>query len=315
MRLLTTLVAGAAVVYGGYWFIGQSSVEKASLDAIETYRSEGWTIDYASLETTGFPSRFDTTFSDFHIQSPDGRFGWSAPIFQILALSYSPHKVIAAWPERQNLVVNGIPVTVDSTGMRASAKFGIETTIPLETATLESGAISWSGDFGTITADHLLAALRPSGAVSSYDVWLDAKQLTVPSPNGSEILPLAKIDATLNLSDDIKLRDDVLPRLNGLTLREARVDWEDISFSLSGELVVDNAGYPEGKIIVSTRNMPLVIDKLEDLGVIATDVASTYQNIARSMQSGDGTVELPLSLRSGMLAFGPFPLAALPKLR
>lgn len=315
MRLMTTVLLGASALYGGYWFIGQAGVEKASFAAIETYRDQGWNITFDSLDTVGFPSRFDTTIENISVQSPDGRFGWNAPFFQVFALSYSPHKVIAAWPETQTLTLAGEPVEVTSTGMRASANFGLSTSLPLETATMESGAIMFTGALGTIGADHLIAAIRPAGGVASYDVWLDANQVTLPTIAGTEVLTLGKLDATIELSEEIRLRDERVPVLQGANIRDLRLDWEDMGFSINGEFVVDSSGYPEGRITISARNMPVVIDRLEAAGVIERDVAITYRNVARSLQAREGSVEVPLSMRGGMLAFGPFPLASLPKLR
>lgn len=315
MRVFTTVVASVALVYGGYWFVGQEGVEKAAIAAIETYENEGWTVNYDSLDTVGFPSRFDTKIENLSIRSPNGNFGWDAPNFQIFSLSYSPNKIIAAWPENQTLILGSEPIAIDSTGMRASAHFGLSTSLPLDHATMESGAVSLTGAFGTISADHVLAAIRPTGAVASYDIWLDANQITLPSLTGVEQLNLGKLDATIELSDEIKARDDVLPVLNSAKIRDLRLDWEDMGFSVSGEFVVDGNGFPEGRITISARNMPVVIDRLEAAGVIAPDVAVTYRNVARSMQAREGSVEVPLSMRGGMLAFGPFPLASLPKLR
>ncbi len=315
MRLITTVVIGAAIVYGGYWFVGQAGVEKATTAAIETYRKEGWTITYDDFDTVGFPSRFDTKFANLTVQNPDGTLAWASPNFQVFALSYSPHKIIAAWPESQTLTLGAETIAVDSTGMRASAHFGLSATLPLETATFESGAASFTGSFGTISVDHILAAIRPAGGVATYDVWLDANQITLPNVLSAEMLTLGKLDATLELSDEIKVRDGILPLLNSATIRDARLDWEDMGFALSGEFVVDANGFPEGRITISARNMPVVIERLEASGLIEHDAAATYRNVARSMQAREGSVEVPLSMRGGMLAFGPFPLASLPKLR
>ena len=84
MRPLLILVAILAALYGGYWLVGERQIEARAAQALDDLRAEGWQVDYASLDTSGFPSRFDTTLTDLRIADPSGQVTWSAPFVQAL---------------------------------------------------------------------------------------------------------------------------------------------------------------------------------------------------------------------------------------
>ena len=99
MRRLLVVVLVAALAWGGYWFVGARAVESGLTAWIDQRRAEGWAADYATLNTRGFPNRFDTTITDLQLADPHTGVAWTAPFFQILALSYRPNHVIAVWPD------------------------------------------------------------------------------------------------------------------------------------------------------------------------------------------------------------------------
>ena len=67
MRALFFVVAALAALYGGYWFVGERRVEGGLRQALADLAADGWEVDYASLDTTGFPSRFDTTITGLRL--------------------------------------------------------------------------------------------------------------------------------------------------------------------------------------------------------------------------------------------------------
>lgn len=315
MRLLTGLLTGAAVIYGGYWFAGSTGLEKSAKTALADMTENGWQIDYSSLETIGFPSRFDTTVQDLNVVSPDGMVAWSAPFFQVLALSYRPNNVIAIWPETQSVTLAGEPINIQSTGLRASAHIGVATDLPLETATLESGDLSVSGAFGTATADRSLFAIRPSGEVASYDIWFDAENLKLPENIFSEVLASVVFDTTVGFDNEIRLRGATAGQVQEVAIRDIRLTLQDASIALSGEFDIDAAGYPAGRVTLSVTNYDHIIALGENAGLMAPEAAQTYQNMARSMAQQSDTLEVPLTLRGGTINMGPFPLGPAPRFR
>ena len=101
MKFLLGLVTALAVLYGGYWFVGQRAVERGAAAAFDQMAADGWEATHAGISTIGFPSRFDTTVTAPRLVDMATGVGWEAPWIQVFALSYLPNEVIALFPEEQ----------------------------------------------------------------------------------------------------------------------------------------------------------------------------------------------------------------------
>ena len=98
MRMLLTVILIATAGWSGYWALASSGAKTAFETWFDQRRSEGWVADYGDLTVSGFPNRVDTSFSNISLADPATGIAWTAPFFQILALSYRPNHVIAVWP-------------------------------------------------------------------------------------------------------------------------------------------------------------------------------------------------------------------------
>jgi hypothetical protein len=85
--------------------------------------AQGWVADYDTIETRGFPSRFDTTINTLELADPRTGWAWSAPFFQVFALSYKPNHIIAVWPNEQTIATPLARANITAEDMRASAVF------------------------------------------------------------------------------------------------------------------------------------------------------------------------------------------------
>ena len=101
MRALAWIVAVLTALWGGYWFVGSSALESATLRGVDDLRAQGNTLDYSDLSLQGFPNRFDMTVTDPVFVSAQNGFGWKAPFVQSFALSYRPNEVIVVFPDSQ----------------------------------------------------------------------------------------------------------------------------------------------------------------------------------------------------------------------
>ena len=164
LRTLTILVAIAAALYGGYWWLGRGQAEAALTEASEALAARGWTLAWDDLATRGFPSRFDTTLTEPRLASPDGRIAWSGPLLQLLALSYRPTQVIAVLPQQQSLTLGGETFEVETEDMRGSATVRAAASLPLVDATVEIGPTRLDGQRLAGGFEDGLFALRQSAA-------------------------------------------------------------------------------------------------------------------------------------------------------
>jgi len=324
MRLLLIVTLALAGLWGGYWFVGQAAVEKQGVAFLEQLSAQGWTVGYESLETHGFPSRFDTTVTGLDLADPSGEFGWQTPIFQLLALSYQPNKVIAVWPETQSLRLGGKTIMISSEGMRASATVRVSTNPALETATVEVGRVGLQSETGwAASADRALVAMRSASEDGlSYDAYLDTSALVLSLAMRETLDPVAalpaaiqmlKIDAAMAFArplDSLAL-SGAAPGLKGLDLKEMRLVWGDLVLSVSGTLTSE-AGQPSGKITVKVTGWDRMVSLGVNAGLIHPADEKTWRSVGASFAQGAETVEVPLTIEKGQVWLGMFPIGYLP---
>jgi hypothetical protein len=311
MRFLTIAVLLLAALYSGYWYVGSAAVERGALAATEQLRAEGWDITFDSLETRGFPSRFDTTAENLSLVSPSGAFGWDVPFAQVFALSYQPTKVIAAAAPTQTLRLDGTPFGLETEGMRASARFGASADLPLQEAILDLAKTSLTAPDGTrIDIATLLAAVRTQpGSETALDLVLEVGDLTL-----LDTLPLLQLRADLGVALSAPLDRTALfgaaPDVEVIDIRVAQLTWEDTRIQLGGQLLPQVSGQFEGTLAVRIHNWPSVLGALETAGMLTeADLPQVREMIAPL--SPDGTsLETVLTISDGLIRLGPMILGA-----
>jgi len=297
MRVLFFVVAALAALYAGYWFVGSSQVESRAQAALADLEARGWEVDYTDLTTQGFPSRFDTTVTDLHLVSPDGRVGWDAPFIQVLALAYRPNQVIAVWPPEQTVTVLDQPLQVTSEGLRASGTARLSPDLPLDHAALESGRLTVTARQGwSVSLDRLLAAIREAGP-STYDVYLEGSGL------GSSVvragLDVLRLDGQVLLNAPLDRRLVVAPQIQGITLREARLGRGEVALRAAGDLAPDADGFLAGDVRLSVENWRGVLDLLEEAGLLPFERRAFVQPTLEQLSGGRDDIEIPLTFANG----------------
>ena len=324
MRKLTFLVLILGALYSGYWFFGARSVEQGALQVIDDARQQGWGISYDDLQTAGFPSRFDTTVTDLTLTAADGSWSWQAPFLQIFALSYQPNKVIAAFPPDHSLRVGDQVLQLATDGLRASAAVKANTNLTFDAATAEVAETMVASDFGwTAALQSALIAARASEGENSYDIYVEAKRLTLPANLIAAMDPRGQLDETVDhivLDSQVTLdqpldRYAINPLAQSVVLNRFAIGWGNIALTAAGSLEVDALGVPEGRITIRTDQWREIIDLLTQAEVIQSGVAPTITNMASAMVQDGQTLELPISFQNGFMAVGPVPIGPAPRLR
>lgn len=320
MRRLVILVIVMAVAYAGYWVVGSRSVNGAAHDALTGLTEAGWQVEYTDLTTRGFPSRFDTTVTDFALTSPEG-LQYQAPFLQAFALSYRPNRVIIAFPPDQTVAIGGLPLTLASDGMRASGSVRANTALSFSAATLVADSLAMSTDAAGIRMRGVLAAARSVGD-NNYDLYAGAKTLTLPTAVWQKMFPQNKlpaaidavsVDATVSLDAPID-RLNPNPGIVAITLKQAALGWGDVSIRASGSLTPDQAGFAAGQITIEAVNADILLIGLANAGLIDPGVAPTLQNMVSTMADETGKMTVPLTFANGQVSWGFLPLGPAPAL-
>lgn len=303
MRRLLFCVLIAAALYAGYWVLGRVGLGKA-LDQIEA--SPQMPITYDTRRISGFPSRFDTTFTGLAVDTPE--LSWRTPLAQVFALAYRPTHVIAYLPGPHDLTVQGQPLRIEVADARASLRSAARPSLPLQAAILDVKAPVITTPTAEIRATRALASLTASDEDATYSAHLDLPDLVIAA-----LTPMS-LRAAAELRFDRALDKDAgTARLQAIDLSEARIESGAQSVTLSGALTFDSIGMANGTLTVTAPDWRGVLAQLQSSGAITADQHQSLGTLLGGMAQGD-RLTMPLTVRNGVVIAGFIPLAQIPPL-
>lgn len=330
-RILLILILILTAGYSAYWWVGSSAQQSAMTAWLEARRADGWVADYESLDVRGYPSRFDTRIEDFTLADPQSRWAWSAPVFQILALSYQPNHIIAVWPPEQTVASPEERIEVTAGDMRASVKFEPNTALALDALTMDMDNVALVSNAGwTSSLDTAKFATRQTeGTQDAHDVWFEAQQMkparilrNIVDPAGRlpEVFDRVKIDATLGFDApwDRHAIEGRKPEFTQIALNDVTAVWGELAIEAAGTVTVDSLGYPSGKISVRARNWRQMLEVAVDSGLIPADLRSTLEGglgLLARLSGNPDTIDVPLTFTNRVMTLGPIPIGRAPQLR
>ncbi|MDA9208057.1 DUF2125 domain-containing protein [Octadecabacter sp.] len=331
MRKLILLIVVAALIYGGYWFIGRSQIQDRLTEALIQADDGAYEVTYNTLKTRGFPSRFDTTVTDFHFADPATGTEWTAPLFQLLALSYRPNEVIAIFPPEQTFTVNGTEITLQTNDMRASGKVRANAALSFQDATVTMDAPRFiTDDGGQLAMANILAATRLTpDTAQTYDIFVEAHAIELPEnirrfiDPGNLQPPLVQAlrfdsDATLSAPLELLSPDGDAPTFESLSIKEFAATWGEISLTAIGDIEPNEYGVPSGSVSVSARNWQQGLDLAVANGMVDANRRFLVTEIANNLDETPhipDTLTLTLTITNGVMSLGGLPLGSVPSLR
>ncbi len=330
LRLIAVVVI-AAIAYGGYWFVGRSQIQSGLTDALIEANEGAYDVSFGSLKTRGFPSRFDTTVTDFRVSDPVTGTQWMAPFFQLFALSYRPNEVIAVFPDEQMFTVNGTQITLFTQDMRASGKVRANAALSFRDATITMDNPRFvTENGGTLEMANVLAATRLTpDTAQTYDIFVEAHAIALPDdirrfvdPGNlqPQILQNLRFDSDVTLTAPLQLNNTnaAAPAFETLSIKEFALTWGEISVTAIGDLSAGPNDALDGSISLSARNWQQALDLAVANGVVNADrrflVTEILGNLDETPHIPD-TLTLTLTIADSNLSLGGLPLGAVPALR
>lgn len=331
MKKLLAAILIAAGLWAGYWYTGQRAVERALADWFDARRQAGWVAEYDTLNTGGFPNRFDTTITGPSLADPASGLAWSAPFLQILALSYRPNHVILALPNEQVVATPLERLTLASDKMTGSLILRPGTALELDRSTFIAQSVAVTGQSGwSASMDEGRAAIRRlDGDGFSYEIGLETlglrpadalRRALDPTGRLPEAIQTLRLDATAEFDRpwDRRAIEEARPQPVALSIDEMKAQWGQLSLHAAGNLTVDADGIPEGTITLRATNWRDILGLVADAGLVPNGVLPLIESALRmlaGLSGSDETLEAPLTFASGRVALGPIPLGAAPVLR
>ncbi|WP_270726729.1 DUF2125 domain-containing protein [Shimia sp. Alg240-R146] len=334
MKWMARLLVLIALAVTGLWFVGSQGASTAFATWFEDRRADGWAADYDDLTVKGFPYRVDTTFTNITLADPDTGVAWQAPFFQVFALTYKPHHLIATWPNDQTLAVPTEKLAVKTEEMQASLVLEPGADLTVERFNLDVDTLALNSSLGwQLTATGIdLALLRQPAADSSdtpsatYRLALRAQDLAPPAafrvpsdidlPRSFEVFQ-ADLEATFSRPWDLTAIEDSRPQPTALDLKRADIVWGDLKFNAAGAVRIDNLGYPTGKItirLVNWRDMIAVARASDNFAPAVLDTLEQALTFVAGLSGNSAQIDIPLSFKGGATRFGPIPIGPAPRL-
>lgn len=330
MRKLIVIAVVLAGLWGGYWFIGAQATERAFAGWIADRQTDGWVAEVSDLSTRGFPNRFDTIFTGLELADPDTGLAWSAPEFQILALSYKPHHVIAVWPGTQTLSTPEQKIEISGSNVKGSVVVSPSTSLTLERSSIMLEGLSFASTAGWTAAleKGQLATRQIEGGENRHEIHFDASNLTpafsfIQSLDADDMLPpifegvILKANIDFTAPWDRAAIERARPQVTRIDLTEFKAKWGELELWLAGAVDVDATGAPNGNVTVKARNWRKMIEIAQASGTLAPELVSTVTRalgFVAGLSGNSETLDVPLRLSGGAMFLGPIPIGKAPRI-
>ncbi len=320
LRFLAILAVAAAAAWGTYWFVGARA-----LDRTVTQLLGGHPLVAAEAHRVrGFPNRFDLTLDEPRLRTE--AVSWQAAFLQVFALSYRPHHVIVVFPHDQQAVVAGQSATLHAEDARASLVMTPGLTLPLERMALVALGPRLQIAGASHAADALRIASRSNdprqheAVIEIETAFPDPALMNALDPGAHwprrfDVLRL-EAQAQFDRPFDRAALAGALPRPVAVRLTGARIAFEGVDLRAEGAVEPDAAGRLAGPVTLTVTGWPALLTRLTEAGLVDDDQAGFLRPMLAGMADPEtpDRVELPLTLRDGVVAVGPVTLVRLPPL-
>ncbi|SEO78332.1 hypothetical protein SAMN04490248_11246 [Salinihabitans flavidus] len=323
MKKLAIAIIALGLAWSVFWAVQAHDLRRDTVAWFEDRRAEGWHAEYDDLTLRGFPNRLDLSFSDLSLADTGSGLAWEMPFFQLLRLSYRPDHLIAVWPDEQVIASPGDKHMLRSEDMRASLVLGDGAHDPLERTNLVITEAALSDDAGrTMRADNVNLAIRHETGQSyrlavTTEGFAPAALPATGLPNRFTTLR-ADLTATFDRPWDARALTVARPQPTRINLRLAEVKWGDLELHAAGELEIDSAGTPSGRITVRARNWREIVALARTSGRLPETVLDTVEqglDLLSGLSGNGRMLDIPLTFRGGQIRIGPVPIAKAPTLR
>ncbi len=329
MKRLLILILVLATGWSAYWFIGSRGAKAAFAGWFDDRRAEGWQADYADLSVIGFPSRFDTTFTNLAIADPATGWAWEAPFFQLLALSYRPTSVIAVFPPDSIIATPVEQFALTTSDTKASLSLDPSPRLPLNKVTLIGSDIALTGT-GRLSLNTLrLAGERLPVSTSAYRLGALAQGVALPAPfvrklaQGIALPPaLERVELDMNVTFDrpwdLDAVEQLRPQPREIDLSLAKAEWGALRLAATGKITVDAIGQPKGSVSIKAEQWRDMLRVAVAAGALPEAVAQSVERalgLVANLSGRPDSLNVTLDFRDGRMFLGPVPIGAAPVVR
>jgi hypothetical protein len=306
--LLAAVLAGG---YAVYWKIVRDRALALLMEQIESWRADGYRIEWTTLTTEGFPLKVDAVLTEVRVEAPSGvePSEWTGERLRVGLHPWALDTIIIAPEGRQSAVTEEHGV-VDAVAESFTVTLAADD-VGLKRLVIDGRHPSAvrRADGATVAAAEAITinAERWEGDALSYSL---VGAIGRPAWEGSSQGAPERLDIDADLAavgllaeagdlDEAALR--AWAQAGGrVDVRTLRADWGDSAIGAVGDLTIDEAGRWNGQVAVDSRAPSTAFAHLADLGVVDAQAARQAGAVADAIARGeDDTARLAFELRAG----------------
>lgn len=323
MRLLVVL----AVLLGGWWWIATTGLQKGLEAFWQNQRNSGLDVAVGDTTRSGFPLQIAATVAQVDITDPATQTRLQVPQINIASPIYWPGHASVRLPDAPIVITTPQgALTLTSDGMQADMRLHAGPALQLEALAGSGTNIAVDAIEGRILGISAVQAQVQQGASAQiYHIRFDAtgfapgslirQALQMPNAWAQSFEPVvADMTVTFDRPWDRSALQANRPQPRAIQITQITTAWETLGFAISGALVIDANGIPDGDLRIQVRNWQRVFD----MAVDATDVPpawiSTVEQVLQAMSDREGTLDLPLKMENGQMRVGFLPLGPTPRI-
>lgn len=316
-------LVGLAIVACLFWIGGTALVSRAVTAVIDDRRANGFDISVNQSPNLS-PILMGTRLSALSARHNGGLMTMTAQEMAIGLRSFAPTTAHITLNAAATVAGPTGHVTLSQGAISGDVRVGLKSLAPVRMARLTSGIVGLSGDT-PLTGWSALDAQAQEDTPGAYDIaafWqnitLSAAVMQQIDPSGAAVpatIESVALNGRVTFDGSIDLIADSPRHVTKLTITDAAVLWGGLGLTASGELIIDDAGIPQGVITVDIQGAAQLIDLMVATGAIDPAVSTNYRALITSMQRPDGTLSLPIGFRGGRMSVGFIPLGPAPVFR
>lgn len=311
------------------WYLATRNLMQGFADWQAGLRQAGWQVDAGEPVAGGWPYAATVTIpavaiSDRGRMVPGG-IDWRAASVRLRIYAWHPLTLVASLSGQQSLAVGA--VRSGYTAEQMALAMPLDSDAPVQTADVTVARLRVGN--GGLESLHALLTFHPTAAPDGSTVTMsaDAESIVLTGeaarPLGPQI-PRIRVEAalsgTLAPGRDPKAVAAIWRASGGaLHVRDLQLDWGPLDLTGNGMLTLDENLQLQGDGTAHAVGYAETLDALATHGILTRAAATAAKAVLSLLASyppngGAPSVDVPLSVKDGVLAMHQVPLARLPRI-
>ena len=299
------------------------AVERGISLASENPQVSGSEVRFEVASVTGYPKNFTIGITEIELGAKDS-FTWATQEVLVEAKSYQPNRINVdlSKPHSISGSLGSLEIDAELADLSVLFKPNLQLSLGSLEALFKNLTLSFEG-LPDAEVETMSARLDASpNTEKNYQLTaqienLDLSNILVGLGSDYQTFQNISLSAEAELSQplDRLTMASGAPQLQMLLLREALINYGDISVLLDAKLVSNEAEALNGNINLTVQNWETLFSLVKNLGYVEPDLEEFFYTILVNLaiQGGsEDTLTMPLTINNNTISFGALTLGVLP---